>query len=459
MFRYIIATGNAESTCDCDALRYIRHRAKCSLAGLRTALSKPGFFAACIDNEFSHDTAIPLHDDCGVVFGSMYRSTRSGGAGSLNPIQSLTKDQSTSIVRSQGRSLITDYWGHYVVAIHYPDRNSVRVMRSPVSPLACFHVQLGTLNVFFSNVADCMALELTSFSINWDSITAQVVGGDYLTSETALNEIRALECGEAIEYGEEGSSIQAYWDPRDILADRSDGDFRTSSRALRETTEYCVNAASSRHENVLVSLSGGLDSSIVVSALSRSPHRPTLTAVNYYSRGCGDERRFARSMAEAARCRLLEYPRNDQLDLRRFYDCNWTVQPVLNFSAPDVEARNIALARELGATAIFDGELGDNVFGSNPGPGALVECFRKHKLGKAFLASAVDYSMLTRNSLWRTLALARGELRSLSSYPDFSASREMLRRYQRRPLDPECSPRWKRENDITIPRLASSILG
>jgi len=134
-------------------------------------------------------------------------------------------------------------------------------------------------------------------------------------------------------------------------------------------------------------------------------------------------------MAAAVDCRLIERARNQQLDLRRFLDCNRTARPVLNFSAPDVEARNISLARELNATAIFDGEFGDNIFGSHPGPGALVECFRQSGLGHEFLNAAMDYAMLTRQSLWGTLVSARREALSVSAYPNFSVSREIRREF------------------------------
>jgi asparagine synthase (glutamine-hydrolysing) len=132
-------------------------------------------------------------------------------------------------------------------------------------------------------------------------------------------------------------------------------------------------------------------------------------------------------MADKVNCRLIECPRNQQLDLRRFLDCNRTARPVLNFSAPDTEARNIALARELNATAIFDGELGDNIFGSHPSPGVLVECLQQCGFGHEFLGFAMDYAMLTRQSLWRTLTLTRREAASVSVGPDFSASGEMQR--------------------------------
>jgi asparagine synthase (glutamine-hydrolysing) len=134
-------------------------------------------------------------------------------------------------------------------------------------------------------------------------------------------------------------------------------------------------------------------------------------------------------MAEAVRCCLIEQPRDDSLNMRCFDDCNWTVSPALNFSAPDTERRNITLARKIGASAIVDGELGDNIFGSNVGVGALVECFRRHGIRRDFRAAAIDYAMLTRQSLWSTLVQTYREWTSLAANPDFSAAWEMRRRY------------------------------
>jgi asparagine synthase (glutamine-hydrolysing) len=291
-------------------------------------------------------------------------------------------------------------------------------------------MRVGTLHVFFSHVEDCIALNLSHLSINWDSITAQVVGGDYVTGETALEQIHSVECGECIECGPEDCIAHAYWDPRSLLADRSLDNFAEATAVVRDTAQYCANAASSPHSHLLVNLSGGLDSSIVLSLLGAAPHRPKLTAINRFSSGCGDERHFARIMAGAVGCRLLEQPRDGALDLRRIGECNWTVSPVLNFSAPDIESRNITLAREIGASAIVDGELGDNLFGSNIGIGALVECFRRYHLQREFRTAAVDYAMVSRQSLWRTLAQAIREYTSLTAHPDFSSNRELEHRYR-----------------------------
>lgn len=429
MFRYIIIVWNDGDVLARNEVTDIRNRIRNSPLGWRSKLERPGMFVACVDHEFYSDAAITVGESDGVILGTIFRSSECGHSSQPTPIRRMCDSQSKEIFRSKGRSLITNYWGHYVAALRHSGNSSALVLRSPVSPLACFHVDKGTLSVFFSHVDDCIELQITSLSINWDAITAQVIGGDHLTNETSIREIDSLECGECVECGPSGRARHVYWDPRSFLQDKSPVCFDEAVQTIRRATDYCVRAHSSRHDRILIKLSGGLDSSIVLSALSRASHKPSITAVTYYSRGSGDERHFARSMAGIVNCRLVECPRNMQLDFSRFLDCNRTVRPVLQFSAPDVEARNIALARELNASGIFDGELGDNIFGSRPSPGVLVESFRQFGLGGRFLGAAVDYAMLTKRSLWETLMLGRSEAQSVSANPDFSAVREMERVY------------------------------
>jgi asparagine synthase (glutamine-hydrolysing) len=425
MFRYIIAFGNPKSASACEQIEELRRRVRGCSEVWQTALDAPATHVAYVPDSHPSSSAVALADNRGVILGSLYRSLNR----SPKRIGSLSRQDSEDIVDSRGRSLVRNYWGYYVAVLLYPKNSCCLVMRSPVSPLACFRVNLGSSTVFFSHLDDFAALELVPLSINWDCVTAQVAGGDYLTSETSIKEITSMECGECVECSPDGRLNHIYWDPRSFLQERSIVDFLDAAETIRNTTEYCVNALSAPHSHVLVTLSGGLDSSIVLSSLSRSPHGPTITAVNYNSRGTGDERRFARSMARAVNCKLVERVRNQSLDLRRIDECNRTVRPVLNFSAPDTEARNMTLARELQASAIFNGELGDNVFGSRPGPGALIECIRHLGFGRRSLAVAMDYAMLKRQSIWQTLASVRDEYRSVGRNPNFNSTVEVRRHY------------------------------
>src|SRR5260370_86646 len=313
MFRYIVIAWDVKSASDSDAESRLRRCIQSSsVSRWRPALDRPGIYAACIDQESGVDTTIPVSDRRGVILGTIFRSPGSCHSNQPTLIRSLSGSESEEILRSMGRSLVSDCWGYYVAALHYPESGSAVVLRGPVSPLACFHVELGTLNVFFSHPDDCIDLKITPLSINWDSITAQVMGGDHLTNETAIEEIDSLESGECVECKPDGCSRHVYWDPRSFLEERSPTTFDQATQSIRLATEYCVRALSSRHDRILVKLSGGLDSSIVLSSLSRAPHLPSITAVNYCSRGSGDASRFARtgvhglrpqaSMAASIRC-------------------------------------------------------------------------------------------------------------------------------------------------------------
>jgi asparagine synthase (glutamine-hydrolysing) len=431
MLRYMVITWNPESAANREAAANIYRRINDSYDNWLPALDHDGLYVAYIKPEHVSDAVVHLHNDGGAIFGTIFQSPTMRFPKSPTPMRLMDERHSEHILRTVGRSLIADTWGHYVAVLRYPQTATTVVIRSPASRLPCLCVRRGTVSIFFSNLVDYTSLNPAPLSINWDSITAQVVGGDYLTNETAINEITSVECGEAVECGPSVRTNHVYWDPRGLLESRSIATFGAAKHAIRESAEYCVNAISSAHTDVLVKLSGGLDSSIVLSALTRAPHRPSITTVNYHFRGCGDERRFARIMARKANCQIVERSRNAQLDLRRFLDCNLTVRPVLNFSAPDVEARTNTLAKELGASAIFDGELGDNLFGSQPNPGVLVECAQQNGLGRIFLKSALEYAMLTKQSVWRSLSLGYREARDISAMPDFRIGTEMQRHYGR----------------------------
>jgi asparagine synthase (glutamine-hydrolysing) len=427
-FRFVIAFGRSGNPEEIIVLNEIRQRLATSADEWQDVQTQEKLLAAYVPP--SRGSQLPLlHDTRGVIFGQLYPASRGGKDPSPRLVTTLSSEQSAHIINSKGRSLMSEFWGHYVAVIRYPESASMLVIRAPVSPLPCFHFQVGTVSVFFSYISDALMLGLREFSINFDSITAQVVGEDYLTDETGINEIRNLHCGEAITCAATGETIESYWDPAALLDGRSPRSFADTVRDIRDTTENCVHALASPHDSILVCLSGGLDSSIVLSALTRSPHRPSVAALNYFSCGCGDERGFARQMARAANCPLFEQPRNDRTDLSRIMDCNFTAQPILNFSAPDTEARTIAHARDHQATAIFDGELGDNVFGNNPSPGALIECLRLHAVGSIFFDAIMDYAMLTRQSLWRSLSVLRREYQYLSAKSYFSVSEEVTKRY------------------------------
>jgi asparagine synthase (glutamine-hydrolysing) len=275
-----------------------------------------------------------------------------------------------------------------------------------MSQLPCFYTLVDGVHIFFSLVEDWASLNVQRFSINWDCIKAQATNGDYLTRETALNGISELQCGECMELSGEQSSLSAYWTPNAVARSESIDDFSQAASELRSKVQLCVDGWALTHDRILLSLSGGLDSSIVLSCLKRAPNKPDVRCFTLYSRlGVGDERQFARCMANAADTPLIEIERSPHIDLSIFFNCAKTARPVMSFSDCDVYQKSLQMARETRSSAIFDGELGDNVFGVAAGHDLIKEHIATRGLRSGLLNVALDYAHLKKLSVWRALYL------------------------------------------------------
>jgi asparagine synthase (glutamine-hydrolysing) len=84
----------------------------------------------------------------------------------------------------------------------------------------------------------------------------------------------------------------------------------------------------------------------------------------------------------------------------------YTGNPVVHYSAFDSEPRLISLAVEVGATAIFTGEIGDDIFAHAPSPEVLAECYETLGPSLRFARAAADYAELMRISIWAAAAVA-----------------------------------------------------
>lgn len=346
---------------------------------------------------------VPLSGGAGIILGTLFN--RSAMTHSAQRKLTIGEKQTADILRSRGRSLIESGWGSYILFLRRPLDHAVIVFRGPAGFLPCYYRALNRCTLLVSCTVDLRWLCGASFSINWDSIRAQAAAGDYLTRETGLTEVAELISGECLAIQDGRNTSELYWHPARLGAIPV-RHFSEAVGILRLETRRCVRAWADLHETILLLLSGGLDSSIVLSCLrDRSAHTRVI-AVNFFSDGPGDERRFARSMAEMTHTVLEEIPHNRNIDLHGCLQCALTPSPVLNFSAFDVEPVVQQLAHRRHATAIFTGETGDDLFGHAPAPEALSEILQASVPIRRFIAASMDYAELTRISVWRAMRLA-----------------------------------------------------
>jgi len=346
-----------------------------------------------------------LAKNAGVVLGTLFESGV-GNDGVARQSEAIGPELTERLMATMGRSIIEDYWGSYILFLHHKDRKTTSVVNGPLSRLPCFYASIGCVRLFFSLPDDWHSLGVSLPSVNWNSIRAQATGGDYLTRETAINEVTSVISGECIEVADRVIRTRVYWNPSNLLRPPPITDSREAALAIKENTQLCVASWASLHSNILLSLSGGLDSSIVLSCLHKMQNAPRLTCVTFYSHGASDEREFARSMTDLVGEKLIEREFSQDIDLRVFMRCARTARPVLSFSAFDTEPVMLRIARERGATAIFNGEVGDDVFGRALGPEVLLEVARTSGYRTNFFQTAFNQALIKRISVWRALAQA-----------------------------------------------------
>lgn len=403
MFRYIAIAWNTRSPCDAETAAYLRDRLVRRHSTWRRILDRPGLFVLCqVDENRPDHTVIPLSEQ-GVLLGMLFRRTPlNAGA----RVTELARDEIRAVTQTCGRSLVRSHWGSYVLMLCNAETAEPSIFRGPLSALPCYYALYDRVYLFFSVIEDFIALDLVHLSINWPRVMAQVATANYLNGETGLSEIRVLDAGACLTLCGSEVRRRAYWTPASAPEDGELARFESAAALLRRTLLACIGSWTAGHEAVLVTLSGGLDSSAVLACTARAPTRPSLVGVNFHSPLIGDEREFARSMARHLGVALVERERDPHTDLRRVLACNRTASPMLHFTGFDTERVLVEISREYGASVIFDGELGDELFGSAIGHEALVEYVRMHGPRPALIQVALDAAMRRRTSVWRALRQA-----------------------------------------------------
>jgi asparagine synthase (glutamine-hydrolysing) len=209
-----------------------------------------------------------------------------------------------------------------------------------------------------------------------------------------------------------------YWDPLRVAAVDPLEDAAEAAALLRQAVRRCVQAWAGGHDSIVHTLSGGLDSAIVLACLADAPNRPRITCVNYHSPGANsDERIFARLMADHAGpgtgCALIERERDPSIRLQALLQAPRSAYPVNCRYYLENSAWEAAFTRERQATAIFCGEGGDQLFYQARARFAagdyLCRRGRARGLGKGLLRVALDAARLDRLSLWTVLGDALGQ--------------------------------------------------
>jgi asparagine synthase (glutamine-hydrolysing) len=298
-------------------------------------------------------TSVPLGDR-GILIGHLFRR----GLPSLR-VLNLSTAEIDRILWSDGGALLQEFWGGYVAFLRRSD-GSVRFVREPSGTIPAYWRETREGIVIASELGRTPFAPADGLRIDTDALAVHLWAPHFTGHRTCISGVSEILPGEAFDIvgrNQRSTLLWSPWDhvpanPRDVQADPS---------LLRDTILDAVTAWGDCFSNVLLGLSGGLDSSIVAAALRSSTCRVAGFTM-YGADGESDERSYARQAASAASVSLacVDYDQ-EALDLS-LPIASHVARPFLGHYAQAIANVHERAARDWGVDAYFSGNGGDNVF-------------------------------------------------------------------------------------------------
>jgi len=420
VFRYLAFVWHDLDPAAREAARRLIERHSSSSPEWHVAVRKKGLYVGYAGATAGSSELYLLADGAGAVLGRLFERANDLR---FTPARLAFDEQETrAIVATGGRRVIDRYWGRYVAFLHDTAASTTWVLRDPSAGLPCLSLELGGVSVYCSSMEEVLHVGLGPFTVNWGFLVASVCMLRPQTRATGLCEVTQVLGGECMELREGRLSAAFYWDPLQIASSGLVEDPLAAATTLRNCVRDSVHAWASGYRGILLSLSGGLDSSIVFACLRDAPTTPELACFHYYPIGSDmDERRFARLVAESGDRELIERPRDSTLSLEPLLRLRPSHEPsnYLYYLERRLDAQ---LAAEHRAAAIFVGWGGDQLFYQARALWAAGDYLHHHGLRPEVFRVAMHSARMDRVSVWQVLreALTQYVLRRRRSLADYA---------------------------------------
>lgn len=308
-----------------------------------------------------------------------------------SPLTTLEEADSNPILQSGGGRLLRRFWGGYVAAI--PWKGDVRILRDPSAGLPCYHARADAYALFASDAELLAETGLVRGDVDWEALARHLFNRGVPTGETVLEGVGELLAGFTLEPGDGHSGQRSLWSPWDHVERRAESQVEAAER-LALAVKAGVRGWSAGHGRVLLSVSGGLDSSIVAAALAAGPAE-TICLTMYGEDASGDERAYARALCAHLRLPLIEKPyRLEDIDIAEPLGMHLP-RPTDRTQALPYERAHLETAREIGASAFMTGNGGDSVFGYSQSGAAAADRYLAEGLGRGLFRTLRDISVQT----------------------------------------------------------------
>ncbi len=349
-----------------------------------TPIFTRGIIQVCVRRD---QPFILLPDDGGIVIGTIFHrnDTRRATAHSLGRLPA-SGDRT--------RWFIENLWGRYIAVFTDAHGQQVDILRDPTGLMACYSAERDGIRAFAADARLFRQLGIITGTVDWTQLAMPLALPDFRGTTTALVGVSEPAPGGVTSLDPEGERIVTLWSPGRYCRRSTPADFDTSSDELLHEVDRCVSAWTNGASAVLLSLSGGLDSSVLAASIPDASQR--LFAFNLRSGpGRGDERDHARAIAAHIGFPLEEIDVTvPEVDLRRSLAADQPRPSARAFTQPaDRVAAN--LADRVGANLHVNGGGGDNVFAFLHSANPAADRLRVEGMGRGFFRTVLDLAEIT----------------------------------------------------------------
>lgn len=398
-YRYFALVGSGDQSC-CASSASIEHALvemgmQCRLSNTHIKLFS------------SADTPTFYLRDDAIIIGHLF----SGSAAPVTAGEPLPMPIHHASIR---KYVLENFWGEYLLLqpATAPGGDTC-FMRDPSGGVGCIYSSERGFGFVTSDVSIATRLGIYTKSIDWELIGNRLCYSTEKSSRTGLSGIRELLPGCSLTLCNSHTVVNEEWWPwKFVDTYQRYTDIQEAATAVRHTVVRVVKTWAETDRNLLLELSGGLDSSIVAACLKEARAQVACCTVTTPVPGT-DEQQYARQMAS-----LLGV----DLTMARLEIDDMTLDfvPPPSSVAPGIVPLQHALnelfethGRNLGINSFFSGAGGDTVFSylgnAAPAADALLE-----RGFNAAVAAVRDLSTLHRCTWWKA---GRLTIRKVASMP------------------------------------------
>lgn len=298
------------------------------------------------------------------------------------------------------------WWGKYIFFESHVDGKTT-VTRDPTGQLPFFYTQINQDLVLFSSELELLVKLLPSRpSYDWPYLLSNILyNHNSHSNRTAFQSVYELPPGCSVNL-QKPSQIELTWNPIEYINAEP-----IKNLEIIQTLESSLKSWVSNYKNIVLSFSGGLDSSALIYALSSvTSADQNLVPVNFYHPDIisSDERKHAHQICSSLNHNLLEINLEDCLPFS-------PLKKPLSFKPnhPFAALTHLALGEKMTdivhsypSSIALNGQGGDHIFLANPPPSLIIDYIRDKGLTgfQKHLQNVSDYYRTTHLQIFKSAA-------------------------------------------------------